>query len=285
MKHKNIQYLKQKENQMTVETQNQNYVDICTQNLLTIGKAIQVFHNDYGDFPEWLSELHPKYLVDTDVLRCPADTKGGKTMFSVNSDPKIPVSYGYQFHSKYREKKTEQRKVYGDAMPLVRCRHHTNQPLACLNLSFSFNVYPSSYIWESTPEEMYGTPEKAITALEAGLMRQQDNESFFYIYPMLASLYIEVKREKDVGNLINRLKSVTKPDDFRANFYFGEMLEMVKRDEEAIAVYEKLEEQNPENRNILVRLARIHEKLGSSELAAEYQKKVAALPRRCGCGC
>jgi len=274
---------KQKEYQMTTETKNQKYIEICTQNLLTIGKAVQAYLNDHGDYPEWLSELHPKYLADTNVLLCQADEEDGKTVFSFNADPKFPISYGYQFHPEYREEKTEQRKVYGDAMPLVRCRHHTDQPLPCLNLSYAFKVYPSSYIWERTPKEMYGTPGKAITALESGLMRQQDNESFFYIYPMLARLYIEVKREKDIGNLINRLKSVTKPDDFRANFNLGVMLEMAKRYEEAIAVYEKLEEQNPNNRNILLRLAQFHERLGYSEPAAEYWKKAATLPYGCGC--
>lgn len=260
------------------DIQNQKNIDTCTENLLAIGNAVQAYQNDQGDFPEWLSELHPKYLTETNVLLCPADKKGGKPIFSSNADPKIPVSYGYQFHPEYREEKTEQRKVYGDAIPLARCRHHADQPFACLNLSFSFKVYPSSHIWERTPEEMYETTEEAITALEAGLERQQDSESYFYIYPTLARLYIEVKREIDVENLINRMKSIVESDNFRANFDLGVMLEMVKRDEEAIAIYEKLEEQKPGRHNILVRLARIHEKLGHSELAAVLYYAYIELP-------
>lgn len=171
------------------DIQNQKNIDTCTQNLLVIGKAVQAYHHDHGDFPEWLSDIHPKYLADANVLLCPADKEGGKTIFSFNADPKIPMSYGYQFHPKYRERKTEQRKLYGDAMPLARCRHHADQSLCCLNLSFSFKVYPSSQIWERQPEQMYGTPEKAITALEQGFQRQSDNENLLDVYPTLARLY------------------------------------------------------------------------------------------------
>ena len=73
--------------------------------------------------------------------------------------------------------------MYGDVLPLVRCRHHTNREFDCLNLSYSFKVYPSSGVY--TPDEMYETPEKAIEALEKGLQRQPDNERFFHVYHSL----------------------------------------------------------------------------------------------------
>ena len=38
---------------------------------------------------------------------------------------------------------------------------------ACL--SFSYNISRSTYVWEAAPEQLYGTPEKAINALEATL--------------------------------------------------------------------------------------------------------------------
>ena len=141
------------------EAQNQKDIEACTQNLRAIGKAVQVYHNDHGDFPLWLSELYPKYLSDANLLLCPADEEGGKSFYIINEDPKMPVSYGYQFHPKYREEKTEQRKVYGDAIPLVRCRHHANQDFECLNLSFDFRVYTSSGIY--TSEEIYSISKSA----------------------------------------------------------------------------------------------------------------------------
>ena len=40
-------------------------IEICTQNLAEIGKSIQVYKKEKGDYPEWLSDLHhPTYLPD-----------------------------------------------------------------------------------------------------------------------------------------------------------------------------------------------------------------------------
>ena len=131
------------------------------------------------------------------TLFLPSDEEGGKSVYAINEDPKMPVSYGYQFHPKYREEKTEERLIYGDVIPLTRCRHHENQAFDCLNLSFAFKVYPSSGIY--TPEEKYGTPKKAIVALEAGLQRLPDSAHSFF--------------SEQASNSIIRLSvSITKPD-------------------------------------------------------------------------
>ncbi len=248
-------------------------VEICKQHLLEIGKAIQAYQKEHGDFPEWLSDLYPKYLPDENLLLCPADTRGGKPVFTKNADPKMPVSYGYQFHPGYREGTQKNREVYGDVIPLARCRHHTNQPFDCLNLSFSFKVYPSSGTWEYTPEEMYETIDQTIAALETGIQQLPDNESFFPVYKSLARLYIEVGREKDVEDLVNRFKSVMRPDSLEDNFRLGSILEIANQHKELLKVFEKLEERYPDNYHVLNEIARIHEKLGNSELAAEYSKK------------
>ena len=257
---------------------NQKNIEICKQHLVEIGKAIQTYQNEHDDFPEWLSDLHPKYLSDANLLLCPADSVGGKALFPPNIDPKMPVSYGYGLHPGYRESTPKNRAMYGDVLPLVRCRHHANQPFECLNLSFAFKVYPSSQVWEDTPEEMYGTPEKAIEALEKGLQQHGDDERFFhisrYVYRALARLYIEGGREKDIDNLINRFKSTLRSNDLQAHFELGLMLEMANRDEEVVKVFEKIEEQYPDNHRVLKELARIHEELGDAELAEEYRKKM-----------
>ena len=248
-------------------------VEICKQHLLKIGKAIQVYQKEQDDFPEWLSELYPKYLPDADILLCPGDRVGGKALFPPNIDPKMPVSYGYGLRPGYRESTPKNRAMYGDVIPLVRCRHHANQPFECLNLSFAFKVYPSSRVWEYTPEEMYGTPEKTIEALENGLQRQADNPPFFYVYRSLARLYIEVGREKDAENLANHFKSTMNPDDLQAHFVLGAMLEIANQHQEMLKVFEKLEERYPDDHDVLDELVRIHEKLGNSELAKEYRQK------------
>ena len=185
----------------------------------------------------------------------------------------MPVSYGYQFHPGYREKKAQQRKMYGDAMPLVRCRHHENQPFDCLNLSFSFKVYPSSHVWESTPEEMYGSHEATITTFEDALARYPDDPSFFDLYPRLFRLYIKVGREKDVESLINRFKSVMKPEDIQSYRTLFHMLDSMERYEDLLEIFKEAEQQHPDAEPILWRFAHIHRKLGNIELAEVYERK------------
>ena len=246
-------------------------VEICKQHLLEIGKAIQAYQKEQDDFPQWLSDLYPQYLPKANLLICPADGLSGRTVFASNRDPKMPVSYGYQFHPAYRVTKTEERLMYGDVLPLVRCRHHKNQAFECLNLNFAFKVYWSSGVYR--PEEMYETVEETIEALEKGLQQQADNQRFFHFYTTLARLYIEVGREKDAEHLINRFKSIIKPGDLAAHFDLGTMLEIANRDEEMLQVFENLEKRQPNNHHVLDELVRIHEKLGNSELAKEYRQK------------
>ncbi len=246
-------------------------VEICKQHLLHIGNAIQAYQKEHGDFPQWLSELHPKYLPDKNILLCPADEDGGKTYFLVNADPRLSVSYDYQFHPKYRADKTQERLMYGDVLPLVRCRHHANQAFECLNLNFAFKVFWSSGVY--TPEEMYETVEEAIAALEAGIQQQPADEKFFHIYESLVRFYIEVGREEDVEDLVNRFKSVMRPNSIMDNFRLGSMLEIANQPEAALKVFEKLEKRYPNRHYVLEELARIHEKLGNSDLAAAYEKK------------
>ena len=255
----------------TKASQTDKNIEICKQHLIEIGKAIQVYQKEHGDFPQWLSDLYPQYLPKAHLLLCPADGRDGRTVFTSNRDPKMPVSYGYQFHPAYRVAKTEERLMYGDVLPLVRCRHHRNQAFECLNLSFAFKIFWSSGVY--LPEEMYETVEETIAALEAGIQQQVDNEMLFPVYQSLVRLYIEVGREKDAENLINRFKSSLKPDDLQAHLVLGTMLEIANRDEELLAVFEKFEKRYPDNRRALEELARIHEQLGNVKLAEEYRQK------------
>ena len=248
-------------------------VEICKQHLTEIGKAIQAYQKEHGDFPEWLSELHPKYLPDASVLLCPADELGGKPVFTSNADPEMPVSYGYQFHPRYREETQENLAIYGDVIPLARCRHHVNQPFDCLNLGFSFRIYASSGVWQSTPWEMYENAEEAITALETGLHQKQTTVGYFRLYLSFLRHYVKIGQEKDAELFLNRFKSTMPPDNLQAHFALADMLETMKRNQEAVEVFKKLEKQNPNDRDVLQKLSQIYEKLGNVELAAEYRKK------------
>ena len=121
---------------------------------------------------------------------------------------------------------------------------------------------------------MYETVEETIEALENGLQQQADNEQFFHFYTTLARLYVEVGREKDVEGLVNRFKSVMRPDHLMDNFYLGSMLEIANQHKEVLKIFEKLEKHYPDDRDVLEKLARIHEEMGNTEIAEAYRKKM-----------
>ena len=252
--------------------QHEKDIEVCTQNLIAIGEAIQAYRKEHGDFPDWLSDLHPKYLPDANTLICPADEEEGKAIFSLNADPKMPVSYGYQFHPAYREEKSEQRLIYGDAMPLVRCRHHANEDFGCLNLSFSSKIYKSSAVWEAEPEVIYGSHEAAITAFEETLEQYPNDSRFLRVYPQLIRLYTNVGNKQSANALIERLKSyeTTDIDYYRMLF---DVLARAGQYEDLLTIFKAAEQQHPNAQPIHARLASIYRKLGNTELADVYDRK------------
>ena len=252
--------------------QNEKNIEACTQNLRAIDKAIHTYRKENGDFPEWLSDLHPKHLADADLLICPADEEGGETVFPENTDPKMPVSYGYQFHPEYREEKSAQREVYGDAMPLVRCRHHADEDFHCLNLSFSSKIYESSQVWESTPEDLYGSPEAAIAAFEDALARHPNDKRFPNLYEQLYRLYIKTGNKQAADAIVARFQSVPELDIEGYRILFG-MLDETEQYEDMLEAFEEAERQHPDAEPILWRLGYIHRKLGNIELADIYDRK------------
>jgi len=262
----------EKPNECLMAAQHEKNIETCTQNLVAIGKAIEAYKKEHGDFPDWLSDLHPKHLADANTLICPADEEDGKTTFSMNTDPKMPVSYGYQFHPEYREEKSTQREMYGDIMPLVRCRHHANEAFACLNLSFSSKIYKSSAVWELTLEDLYGSTEAAITVLEDALARHPDAPRFFQVYPQLIRLYTKVGNEPSANALIERLKAAPAKDLGHYRMLF-DVLARAERYEEMLKIFKEAEQQHPDAEPILWRLAYIHKKLGNTELADIYDRK------------
>ena len=201
-----------------------------------------------------------------------ADHEGGKAVFSPNVDPKKSVSYGYQFHPEYRASKSEERLVYGDVIPLVRCRHHANEDFECLNLSFSSKIYTSASVWDHRPEDMYGSREAAITAFEEAFAQHPEDQRFFRLYPLLVNLYVKVGNEQSADVLIEEFKSSMK-SDIGSYFTLGDMLEMMKRYEDILTVFEKAEQEHPDAKFVLDRLAYIHKRLGNIELAKEYERK------------
>ncbi len=132
----------------------------CKKHLEAINAAIQAYKKDHGDIPNWLNELVPKYLSDTNVLICPVGARTGQQSPFGVLDPKVHTSYLYEFtptaipkvvHDAFdgpdmtmREWKQQQMKVVNSEVPLVRCLLH--EP--ALNLSVGGKVYESPVYWE-----------------------------------------------------------------------------------------------------------------------------------------
>ena len=189
----------------------------CAQNLIAIGKALQTYEKEHANFPEWLSELHPKYLTNPDALICPADKDQGVPILPYDTDPNLPVSYNYDCDPEYYQQWLKhERNIYADANPIVRCPHHANLDIGStlisklhLNLSFSNNVYLSDAFWHRHPIKMYGSLQAAIAGYERALQLVPDDPDFFALYPELLRLYMEAKQERDVRKYYQKISSLS----------------------------------------------------------------------------
>ena len=109
--------------------------------------------------------------------------------------------------------------------------------------------------------------------LEETLKKHPDNVDFYELYPLLVSLYITVENEPAVDTLIERFKSVMKPN-IEDYITLCNMLSAIGRYEDMLAVVKAVEHQNPDNIFIPRLLARTYEKLGNTELAEFYEHDV-----------
>jgi hypothetical protein len=132
----------------------------CKRNLEKINAAIEAYRKDHHDVPNWLNQLVPKYLANTNFLICPVTARTGQQSPYGVLDPKIHSSYLYEFtptplpevvegafpgpKMTMRAWKRQQMKVVGSEVPLVRCLLHD----PALNLSIGGKVYESPVYWE-----------------------------------------------------------------------------------------------------------------------------------------
>lgn len=280
------------EDESLLTEQKSKNLKTCTHNLAAVGEALQTYEKEHDDFPEWLSELHPKFLTNAGSLICPADEDQGVPILPYNTDPNLPVSYNYDCDPEYYQQWLKnERNVYADANPIVRCPHHANFDSDStflsnlyLNLSFSNTIYLSEGDWRKHPIRMYGGIEAAITGYESALQRVPEDPNFFNLYSQLIRLYVEAERCNDAESLIDNFKSIMKPHDgdimrFRDYWTLVEMLKVIGRHEEALQLLqhlEKTEQENPFRTSIFREIAMIHEEQGNAKLAKTYFLKADA---------
>ncbi len=273
---------------LITEQESQN-LKTCARNLIAIGKALQAYEKEHGDFPKWLSELHPKYLTNPKTLICPADEDRGVPILPYDTDPNLPVSYNYDCAPEYYQQWLKnERNVYDDANPIVRCPHHANPDSDStlvsdlyLNLSFSNTIYLSEGDWRKHPIRMYGGIEAAITGCERALQLVPEDPNFFNLYSELIRLYVIAGRSEDAENLIDSFKSIMEPHGedimrFRDYWTLLEMLRACNKHQEALQLCENLErteQKNPWLKSLYREFAVTHEELGNIELADTYFDK------------
>jgi beta-lactamase regulating signal transducer with metallopeptidase domain/regulation of enolase protein 1 (concanavalin A-like superfamily) len=121
----------------------------CAEVLRKIYAALKKYEKDKGSMPDWLSDLAPDYL-SAEMLIWP---ENGPKSTPLAPEPHLQCSFGYQYSNQatspgggtfYRQFKDEERKIWGDVVPLVR--YYVGQK--CLNLSFDGRIYFSGTAWE-----------------------------------------------------------------------------------------------------------------------------------------
>ncbi len=62
--------------------------EISKQRMLQLYDAVQAYRKDYKDLPDFLSDIYPKYIADTNVFLCPtAHRKGEEIPYPELRDP------------------------------------------------------------------------------------------------------------------------------------------------------------------------------------------------------
>jgi len=125
----------------------------CAANLRKIYAAIEEYRKDKEKLPDWLSDLVPDYL-EKEALLCRSSQRQRASFWP---DPKLPCSFTYEFSPARlsgnwgavsgmvcRDWKARQVKLFGEVVPLVRCRHGSR----VLNLPVGGQVYWSPGDWE-----------------------------------------------------------------------------------------------------------------------------------------
>jgi hypothetical protein len=138
------------------------------QNMLSIYKALKAYEKEYGKLPDWLSDLVPKYIQDTNVLVSPFFRRTGTQELYGNEDPKLTTSYIYEFSAKpvpkvirsafpnlsadttMREWKTKQVSEFGSVVPILRCFIYN----PVLNVTSDGEFFESGGYWETDPKTL-----------------------------------------------------------------------------------------------------------------------------------
>ena len=111
--------------------------EVCFTNLLKIHAALMAYRQDHHQMPDWIGDLAPAYLSDTNCLICPVQARTGQKPYLWGmDDPKVTCSYWYDFApdkdfrdlarltapgDTLKDLKEKELARYGPVVPVVRC--------------------------------------------------------------------------------------------------------------------------------------------------------------------
>ena len=119
-------------------------------------EALTAFKKERGEFPDYLSDLVPKYFPNADALISPTEKRTGRHGDNGQTDPKSRTSFCYEFSAQkfnkssltFRELKERQMQDFGQVLPVVRCFLYDR----VLNMACSGDIFESALYWESSDE-------------------------------------------------------------------------------------------------------------------------------------
>jgi len=138
----------------------------CFTNMSKIYSAIMAYRKNHQQMPDYLSDLVPQYLSDTNCLICPVCARTGQTLnLAGMNDPKFPNAYFYEFSAftnvwtdnygvaspgdTMKMWKEKQLLHYGPIVPVVRCNLHAR----FLSITFAGERrLDTEQVWEKVEE-------------------------------------------------------------------------------------------------------------------------------------
>lgn len=141
---------------------------ICSTHLLLLWDALNNYRKAHKELPAKLSDLHPQFLTDPEILFCPVARRKGKTILEISrgseyEDDDTATSYSFEFSLKaikefapktMRDWKERQMGKIGARIPIVRCHLHGEQRL---DLTFAGTIEESGENWEDKFEDVIDT--------------------------------------------------------------------------------------------------------------------------------
>lgn len=174
----------------------------CANNLKQFGHAIDLFHVEYQDFPDWLSNLYPSYVTSKEMYICPADysTQGDKSPYNSQKGADGGMPWWLPDRLEFRETDDTRHNTKADAA------HPRNKDIEYCSYLYEFaNVICPSWApgfnWKDVRKAQLTGPSRA------------------HGYVPLVSCFWHQKRKGDTSDFVEGVKGVINVAAKEKNIY------------------------------------------------------------------